>query len=137
MRIQIMLSYVQDQILNSHLAKYFIIGGMASAIDVGVFILLYEFLDFSAIASHSVSIPLSALYSFTLNAFLNFKATDKLLLRLLSFSIVVFLGYLLGAFVIWIVESLLGFNGTIGKLVSLPLVFIFQYYLNAKISFRT
>ena len=28
------------------------------------------------------------------------------------------------------------FGGTVGKLVSLPLVFAFQFYLNSRISFR-
>lgn len=122
--------------MGSTLAKYFVIGGMASAIDVGLFIFCYEFAGFSAIVSHSISIPASAIYSFTLNAVLNFKKTDKILFRLVSFSIIIGLGYLLGVAVIWLVDDVMGFGGTPGKLASLPLVFFFQYYLNATISFR-
>lgn len=131
-----MLATIQNWLFGSQMGKYLVIGGMASALDVGVFVLLYEFVGFSAIASHSISIPLSAIYSFTCNAFLNFKKTDKLLLRFFSFSVVVFLGYLLGAAVILLVDDVMGFGGTIGKLASLPLVFFFQYFLNARISFR-
>ena len=131
-----MFNQIKNTLFGTQIGRYFLIGGMASAIDVGVFIVLHEFLDFSAIASHSISIPISAIYSFTLNAFLNFKTTDKLLLRFISFSIVVMLGYLLGALVIWFTENFLGLSGTIGKIISLPLVFVFQYFLNAKISFR-
>lgn len=122
--------------MSSRLGLYVIIGGVASLIDVGVFILLYEWVGLAALVSHSISIPLSAIYSFTCNAFLNFKTTDRLLWRFLSFSVVVFLGYLLGAGVIWLIEQLTPFGGTVGKIVSLPLVFIFQFYLNSKISFR-
>lgn len=121
---------------SSKLGLYFIIGGVASLIDVGVFVFLYEWVGVSALLSHSISIPLSAIYSFTCNAFFNFKTTDNLHWRFLSFAFVVFLGYLLGAGVIWLVEYLTPFGGTVGKIVSLPLVFIFQYYLNSKISFR-
>jgi putative flippase GtrA len=130
------LSQVARIGFSSHLGKYFLIGGTASAIDVGVFIVLHEFLGMAAIASHSVSIPLAAIFSFTCNAYLNFKKTDKLLLRLISFSNVILLGYLLGAAVIWLFDDVLLLGGTVGKLVSLPFVFLFQYFLNAKISFR-
>lgn len=115
---------------------YLLIGGVASAIDVGVFIILYEFVGVSALASHSISIPLSAAYSFICNAYFNFGVTDKLLMRFISFSIVVVLGYLLGAAVISLVVTFSPWGGTVGKILSLPLVFIFQYFLNSRISFR-
>ncbi len=117
------------------LLMYLGIGGTASAIDVGLFLLFYELFDFSAISSHTVSIGTSALFSFSMNAVFNFKKTDKLLFRALSFAIVVFLGYLLGAFVIYITEQYTPFGASVGKLASLPLVFIFQYFLNSRVSF--
>ncbi len=131
-----MLSVARSWFLESRLGLYLLIGGVASAIDVGVFVYLYELVGLSAIASHSVSIPLSALFSFSMNAVFNFKKTDMILLRLLSFAIVVFLGYLLGASIIWVIDDVLRLGGTTGKIVSLPFVFFFQYYLNAKVSFR-
>ncbi len=131
-----MLLTAKSWLFESRMGLYLIIGGMASAIDVGVFVYLYEFIGLSALASHSISIPLSAIYSFTCNAYLNFKKTDKLLFRFLSFAIIVALGYLLGAGIILLVDDILQFGGTIGKLLSLPFVFLFQFYLNSKISFR-
>ena len=130
-----MLTLARNWLFESRLGLYLLIGGTASAIDVGVFIYLYEIVGISAIASHSVSIPLSAIFSFSLNAILNFKKTDKLLFRFASFSMVVLIGYLLGVAIIWFVENLLGLNGTIGKILSLPFVFFLQFYLNSKISF--
>lgn len=131
-----MLALARDWLFESRLGLYLLIGGTASAIDVGVFVYLYEIAGFSAIASHSVSIPLSAIFSFTLNAVFNFKKTDLIFLRFISFSVVVFLGYLLGALIIWFVEDVLFLGGTAGKIVSLPFVFFFQFYLNSKVSFR-
>lgn len=122
-------------IRNNKFLMYFFIGGTASAIDVGLFLVLYELLGFGAIASHSVSIPTSALFSFTCNAVFNFKKTDRILGRAFSFAVIVALGYLLGVLIIWLVESYTPWGGSVGKIISLPFVFIFQFYLNSRISF--
>jgi putative flippase GtrA len=113
-----------------------VIGGIASAIDVGLFVLLYEVVGISAIIAHSISIPISAIYSFFCNAVFNFRTTDKILSRFLSFSVVVALGYGLGVLIIYFVESNTALGGTFGKLLSLPAVFFFQYFLNSRISFK-
>jgi len=126
----------KQSILQNKLIMYGLIGGVASAIDVGLFLVFHELLGTSALLAHSISIPISAVYSFGCNAWFNFKKTDKILFRAASFAFIVFLGYLLGAFIIWLVETYTGFNGTVGKFVSLPAVFIFQFILNSKISFR-
>ncbi len=115
---------------------YALIGGVASAIDVGLFVLLYELAGAPALVAHSISIPVSALYSFGCNAWFNFGTTDRLARRAASFAVVVALGYLLGAAVIAATQALTPFGGTVGKLLSLPLVFAFQFYLNSRISFR-
>lgn len=122
--------------LNNKLLMYFLIGGVASAIDVGLFVLFYEWIGTSALVAHSISIPVAALYSFTCNAVFNFRTTDRILSRLLSFSTVVALGYGLGALIIWLVVTYTGFGGTVGKLASLPAVFFFQFFLNSRISFK-
>ena len=126
----------RQAIFGNRLVMYGLIGGVASAIDVGLFVLLYEWLEFPALTAHSISIPVSALYSFTCNAWFNFGTIDKLLWRASSFAVVVALGYLLGALIIWLVESYTPMGGTVGKLASLPFVFFFQYFLNSRISFR-
>jgi len=131
-----MLLETIKSIFRTHIGAYFIIGVCASIIDISVFIFLYEFLHLGAIICHSISIPLSAIFSFICNAYLNFKKTDLILFRFVSFITIVAAGYLLGAIVILFVDSYLNFGGTIGKLCSLPLVFILQFYLNSKISFR-
>ena len=126
----------KQSVLSNKLLMYFLIGGVASAIDVGLFILLYEWFGTSALVAHSISIPVSALYSFTCNAVFNFRTTDRIVSRFLSFSTIVALGYGLGALIIWLVVTYTGFGGTIGKLASLPAVFFFQFFLNSRISFK-
>ena len=121
--------------LEKTMGAYFVIGLIAASIDILVFIFLHEYISLPALICHSISIPISAVFSFICNAFLNFKKTDFLFYRFLSFLIIVATGYLLGAVIILIAESL-NFGGTMGKLISLPFVFFLQYFLNSRITFR-
>ena len=131
-----MLSNLLKSITKSKIVPYFLIGVCAACIDVGVFIFMYEMVGLTALISHSISIPISAIFSFLCNAFLNFKKTDFLLFRFISFVTVIFAGYLLGVVIIIFIDDFLQLGGTIGKLTSLPFVFLLQFYLNSKISFR-
>ena len=131
-----MFSNLLKYFVESKMLAYLFIGGIAASIDLGTFVFLYELFGLTAVISHSVSVPISAIFSFLCNAFFNFRKTDLLLFRSISFLIVVALGYLLGVAIIIFVEDMLQLGGTVGKLLSLPFVFLFQFYLNSKISFR-
>ena len=121
--------------LEKTMGAYFVIGLIAASIDILVFIFLHEYIFLPALICHSISIPISAVFSFICNAFFNFKKTDFLFYRFLSFLVIVATGYLLGAVIILIAEYL-NLGGTMGKLISLPFVFFLQYFLNSRISFR-
>ncbi len=115
--------------------RYLLIGGTASAIDVILFLALYEIVGTSALVAHSISVPTSVLFSFFTNARHNFHTNDHMLLRLISFVMVCIIGYLAGFAVILGVEQM-GFDASVGKIASLPVVFVIQYVLNSKITFR-
>jgi len=123
-------------IAKNKFVTYLFIGGFAASIDVGIFIFLHELINIKSLISHSVSVPISAIFSFSANAYLNFKKSDLLFYRFVSFSTVVGIGYLLGILIIFIIDNVLQLGGTIGKLVSLPFVVTLQFYLNSKITFR-
>lgn len=116
------------------LLKYFVIGATASAIDVVLFLLLYNVVGTPALAAHSVSVPTAVLFSFIVNARHNFKTTSHTALRLLSFVIVCTIGYATGYAVIELCRAG-GLGANIGKIVSLPVVFVLQYVLNSRITF--
>lgn len=118
-----------------HLVKYFIIGGVASGIDVGLFLVFYNLFGFSALISHSISVPTSVLFSFLVNARHNFHTNDYIWLRLLSFATVAVIGYFAGYGVIE-GSVLAGLGANAGKFLSLPIVFVIQYLLNSRITFR-
>ncbi|MCG8440440.1 MAG: GtrA family protein [Caulobacterales bacterium] len=116
------------------LVKYFLIGGTASAIDVILFLVLFNLVGTSALAAHSISVPTSVIFSFTVNARHNFYTTDHIPLRLASFVIVAVIGYLVGLGVI-AAAAAFGLGENAGKILSLPLVFVVQYVLNSRITF--
>lgn len=116
------------------LLKYFVIGATASAIDVVLFLLLYNVVGTTPLVAHSISVPTSVLFSFIVNARHNFKTTDHTALRLLSFVIVCTIGYAAGFGVIELCR-VQGLGANIGKIASLPVVFVLQYVLNSRITF--
>lgn len=125
--------------LHHHMLKYLVIGGMASAIDLIFFFVLYNMVGTSEFVAHSVSVPTAVVFSFVVNARHNFKTNDHAVKRFISFCIVCTIGYLAGFAVIVSVQQLFAneaVGANIGKIVSLPLVFIIQYILNSKITFR-
>ena len=117
------------------LLKYFFIGGAASAIDVCLFLLLFNGVGTTALFAHSISVPISVLFSFVINARHNFHANDYMILRLISFVAVCTVGYLAG-YVVIVATVAIGYNANIGKILSLPNVFVIQYLLNSRITFR-
>lgn len=105
-------------------------------IDLGVYILLYDFLDWNSLYSTTVSISIATVYAFSLNAIFNFKVTDRFLLRLGMYSFTSFVGWTISAMLLFVLTERLGYDGTIVKILSLPLVFVVQYIINRNLTFR-
>jgi dolichol-phosphate mannosyltransferase len=120
--------------IGERLVKYFIIGVTASAIDVGLFMVLFNLAHTTPLMAHSISVPTSVLFSFTFNARHNFYTADHIVLRLISFAVVATIGYAIGYGIIDLCRSV-GLGANVGKLLSLPLVFVLQYFLNSRITF--
>jgi putative flippase GtrA len=126
---------------HEHLIKYLMIGGMASAVDVGLFLILFNVIGTTEMVAQFIAVPTSVLFSFIVNARHNFKSNDYMWLRLFSFIVVCTVGMYLGLFIIKFIADLgIGASLTdpenVGKFVSLPFVFVFQFLLNSKITFR-
>lgn len=117
------------------LANYVLIGGTASAIDVVLFLALFNLAGTSALLAHSVSVPTAILFSFFVNARHNVRTHDRMALRLASFVAVCLVGYLAGYGVI-LAAATVGIGENAGKILSLPVVFVVQYVLNSRITFR-
>jgi|TARA_B100001750_G_C15505002_1_gene599778 putative flippase GtrA len=123
-------------LFNKHFVLYSLIGLLAALIDLALFYLFYEVAFFQLMASNFFSVASAALFSFFCNTYFNFKKSDFLFLRLLSFMIVVLVGYWLGLAIIYLGVEQTPLSATQSKILSFPFVFYSQFFLNSKFSFR-
>ena len=115
---------------------YFVIGINASAIDLVVYLVLFNLVSWSAVVSTIISVSAATVFGFIMNIIFNFKVYDKLFFRFLSYSSVSGVGLLLSAGFLYFFHNKAGFDGNLVKVASLPVVFLTQYLLNKAISFR-
>ena len=116
------------------LLLYGVIGGSAVCIDFGVFLLMHTVGGVHELTSHSVSVATAVLFSFALNARYNFRTTDRIAARFVSFAAVALVGFLIGAIVIWTLVQV-SVVAELAKLISLPLVAGVQFILNSRVTF--
>lgn len=119
---------------HQQILKYFVIGASASALDVVLFFIVHNGFHASALVAQSISVPTSVIYSFSINARHNFHTNDHMSLRLFSFCIVALIGYLAG-YAIIAAGLAFALDANIGKILSLPVVFVIQYFLNSRVTF--
>lgn len=116
---------------------YGMIGGVAVVIDVGLFWLLDATTSMPVVLNNGISILAAMIYSFLMNAYFNFRERSKLLVRFVSFGFVTGVGFLISSLMLWTMSEVMGMNSVLVKNLTLPVVFIVQFTLNSKITFRT
>lgn len=121
---------------HKNLILYFCIGVSAAVIDVLVYVSLYRNTQLPAATATSLSVGSAILYAFLLNAYFNYKTSDNLLRRFTSYSLISGVGLLVSATIIYLLVDLLGWDGIIIKLATLPIIFLLQYSLNTKFTFH-
>jgi len=115
---------------------YCVIGASGVTLDFGIYSLLVKtrLLDYQA--ANAVGYASGTLLSFILNARFNFRVTDKIALRLLSFFSIAFLGWLVSAGLLHLLIGHYGFDKYLSKFATLVVVVLLQYNLNRLLSFR-
>lgn len=129
----------RDALLGRHaqFLLYVVIGVGALVVDVAIYAALTLGLDWHPLLAHSISTPVAAVFSFLANSHVNFKVTDRPLLRFLSFAIVAGLGYLVSALIIGVSISVFAIDPLVAKAISLPIVLVLQFWLNTRITFKS
>lgn len=119
-------------------SRYFVlytaIGLTGVTIDFLIFALLVRQTNINYLIANFISISIAILNNFLLNAYVNFKSTDKLSHRFVSFYLVGLLGIGLSQMLLGLLIHL-GMSEIISKLFTLPPVLIFQFFLNKQFSF--
>ena len=116
---------------------YGLIGGLAAAIDFVLFFLLNDVLHLYWLVANFISVYTGVTVSFLLNTYFNFKKTDKLLKRGISFYAIGTVGMGLSELIMWLGVDVLNQKEIIVKLVSVFLVAAFQFVLNKLITYRS
>lgn len=122
-------------ILLKQIFIYGIIGATTASIDSIVFIMLQN-INLNKYLANFISINIGILLSFILNTYLNFKVTDNLLKRGISFFSVGYFGMLLSMIILYIGTDIFKFNSIVIKLFSVIVVAAFQFVLNKLITYK-
>jgi putative flippase GtrA len=115
---------------------YCVIGASGVTLDFGIYSLLVKtrLLDYQA--ANAVGYSSGTLLSFILNAKINFRVADKILLRLISFFSIAFLGWLVSAGLLLLLISWFDFDKYLSKFATLIVIVLLQYNLNRLLSFH-
>ncbi len=132
---------------------YILIGFTGLALDLISFVFMIRVLKMNELIANPISMTVGIVNNFLWNAFLNFKKTDRLLSRFMSFYAVGLFGIMIGNFFLWFFNGVIGvqvgqllgfFSGIlvkfqleIVKAVSIVVIAIIQFFLNKRFSFKS
>lgn len=114
---------------------YAAIGGGAVLLDLGIYALLALPVGLHPVLANTVSTFTAMVFSFAANSVLNFKVTDRIVARFLSFALVTGAGYLVSTLMLAVLVDGLHVHDLIAKGATLPVVFLLQYTLNKRTTF--
>ena len=115
---------------------YCVIGVCGVTLDGVVFAALTYGCGWHYQAANAVSVSCGICNNFFLNAFFNFRRTDRLWLRFLSFYGVGLTGLGVSAALLWFFVAWLGWDELIAKVVIIFVVTVLQFTLNKCVTFR-
>ncbi|SFO94395.1 Putative flippase GtrA (transmembrane translocase of bactoprenol-linked glucose) [Geodermatophilus dictyosporus] len=114
---------------------YQLIGVSGVLLDLVLFLVLYNVLGMHEQLATAISTSAGITNNFLLNSYLNFRKRDGMLRRFAKFYSVGLLGIGLVAVLLLVFHSWLGVDANIVKIASMPVVAVFQFFLNKKWSF--
>lgn len=120
---------------HGHFVAYAAIGVSAVVVDVSAFAILATLLGMQVLVANGISTGIALVYSFVVNSFGNFKVTDRILLRFLSFSAVAGAGFIVSSLMIAVSVGVLAMDPIVAKAITLPVVLVLQFTLNKTVTF--
>jgi putative flippase GtrA len=114
--------------------RYVFLGGIGAAIDLLSFYFLIKVFP-SPLVANVVSTMLGILTSYLLNSRFTFKSQYNLN-QILSFTGVGVLGILLSTLIVWAGVNLMSATNLFSKVISMPIVALFQFSLNNHFTFK-
>lgn len=131
---------------------YILIGFTGLTLDLITFVIMVRVFHVNEFLANPISMSVGIINNFFINAFFNFKKTDRLMVRFFSFYTVGIVGIVVGNTFLWFFNGVIGgFVGAIllwispfvaqyqlelVKAVSIVFIAIMQYFLNKRFSFK-
>jgi len=119
--------------------RFSIVGVTNTLVDIGVLYLLTRRFNIDPLAANRVSVEIAIIWSFVWNNLWTFSernVTDPLLKRFVVFQIVSLGGYTLNQILFFIFFRTLGIYDLFAKLLTIPIVLVFNYVVNSRWTFR-
>ena len=114
---------------------YGLIGGTCAGIDFVIYTVLCYF-GCNHLISNIISTHCGIFCSFLLNSYVNFKVSDKLFRRFLSFYAIGLLGLALSEGILYLMVDMGAMNKIIAKLITVFVVALVQFFMNKFITFK-
>ncbi|WP_346619997.1 GtrA family protein [Blastococcus montanus] len=118
-----------------HFFLYQLIGVSGVLLDLVLFLVLYNVVGLHEQIATAISTSAGITNNFLLNSYLNFRKRDGMLRRFARFYSVGLLGIALVAVLLLVFHTWLGVDANVVKVVSMPIVAVFQFVLNKRWSF--
>jgi len=122
------------KILVRQILLYGVIGWCSALLDLLLFTLLYYGFSVNEFLTNVISVHAGIALSFILNRKFNFKKTDRVLFRVVSFYLIGLLGLLLSNGLLWLGRAMTLLVMPV-KITSVFIVAIVQFTLNKLIAF--
>ena len=114
---------------------YQLIGVSGVLLDLVLFLVLYNVVGLHEQLATVISTSAGITNNFLLNSHFNFRKRDGMWRRFARFYAVGLLGIALVAVLLLVFHSWIGVDANIVKIASMPVVAVFQFFLNKKWSF--
>ena len=118
------------------LIKYCIIGCSGALLDFIVYTILVSVLNMNYLLANALSVTIGITNNFFLNAYLNFKVTDNLFKRFISFYLVGMLGLIISEVMLYILVDIMNINSIASKIITIFVITIVQFLLNKTVTFK-
>lgn len=115
---------------------YCLIGGSGTAVTCLLFALLHRYAGQTVQVANAIGYSAGTVLSFVLNAWFNFRVSDKIAQRLAAFFGVAFLGWLASAGLLHVLVEQWHWNALYAYVIVILAVLLLQYNLNRMFSFR-
>ena len=122
---------------NIDFIKYCLIGCSGAFLDFIIFVFLIKFIGINHyLMGNCISVTVGITNNFFLNAYLNFKTTDKIFLRFISFYFVGIIGLIISLGILYLMVDIYKYNAVFSKIVTIFVITVIQFLLNKFITFK-